>query len=103
MAQENASQDNLKLEYQAGEKVNLVEFYPNPVKDFIFIKVNDPGLGEVKTELRNIIGSELNINPERVEKDTYRISVEDFPTGFYLLVVEDKDSHFKRVHKFLKK
>lgn len=86
--------------------------YPNPAKDFISIRPNliNPEWGqnaELKFEIRNILGSAMPVQTERIEQDIYRINVADYPNGYYLLMVhcsscEERGNKSRNVFKFLK-
>ena len=53
-------------------------------------------------ELNSMIGNKLIIDPEELGYGKYRISLKDFATGYYFLIVKDEDSRFKKAYKFLK-
>jgi hypothetical protein len=82
---------------------NPIEFYPNPSQDDLNVKVNDKNLQNVEFEVYNIIGNSIKIEVEEVAKDLFKIPVRSLSPGYYLLVVQDKDSRFKQAYKFQKK
>lgn len=81
---------------------NQIEIYPNPAVDFLIIEVKDSDLANVEFEMHSIIGNTIKIEPEEVAKDTYKISVKDFNSGYYFLIVKDEYTRFKKAIKFLK-
>lgn len=81
---------------------NLVEIYPNPASEFLIVQIKDSDLTEVEFEMHSIIGNTIKIEPEEIAKDTYKISVKNFNTGYYFLIVKDDYTRYKKAIKFLK-
>lgn len=81
---------------------NKIEIYPNPAVENIFVKINNSELENVEIELFNIIGNSLTFEMEEIEKNTYRVKVEDFPPGYYLLIIKDPIKRFNQAFKFHK-
>ncbi len=83
--------------------------YPNPAVDYLYVRVdllrnqfNSPSF-----EVRNILGNNMPTRAEQYRGDTYRISVSDFPSGYYLLTIScnecgDEQGINKESYKFLK-
>ena len=84
-------------------KINQIELFPNPASDFIFVKIKDSNLSDVKIELRSMIGNRLTIDIEKVGINQYRIPLKNFATGYYFVVVKDEFSRFNKAYKILKK
>ena len=84
--------------------------YPNPAVDHIFFRLTDSDLSRDESlviEVRDILGNKMPIRLERTNSDTYRIGLNNFPSGYYLLVLQceqcnSKPGHYKEIHKFLK-
>jgi len=81
---------------------NQIEIYPNPAVDFLMIEIKDSDLANVEFEMHSIIGNTIKIEPEEVAKDTYKISVKNFNSGYYFLIVKDEYTRYKKAIKFLK-
>lgn len=81
---------------------NVVEIYPNPATEFLIVQIKDSDLSEVEFEMHSIIGNTIKIEPEEIAKDTYKISVKNFNTGYYFLIVKDDYTRYKKAIKFLK-
>ena len=78
-----------------------ISFYPNPAVDFLVIEL-DQSFTQVKFELNSMIGNKIIIEPEELGYGKYRISLENFATGYYFLVVRDENLRFRKAYKFLK-
>ena len=79
-----------------------IDLYPNPAVDFLTIEIKNQDLENVKFELRSIIGNQLLIQPESIGINTYRISLKEYSSGYYFLIVRDDAANFKKAFKFLK-
>ena len=82
---------------------NSIELFPNPVEDFLQVKILNSELQDVKFEMHSIIGNVVHIETEEVSTNTYRIPVESFASGYYFLVIKDDVTRFNKAMKFLKK
>ena len=82
---------------------NTIELFPNPVEDYLQIKILNNELEDVRFEMHSIIGNVVQIETEEVGQDAYRIPVESFASGYYFLVVKDDVTRFSKAFKFLKK
>jgi hypothetical protein len=85
--------------------------YPNPALDHIFVRLDliDPVMSghTFKFEIRSILGNTMPVNAERADEHSYRIDTNDYPAGYYLLIVRCEDCNqqvngMRRVFKFLK-
>ena len=105
-AQDEYSEDNgMELPYFQNDRMilkNKIEIYPNPAVDNIFVRIDNSELEKVEFELFNIIGNSLDIKPEEISKNNYRISVDEFPPGYYLLYIKDPITRFNQAFKFHK-
>lgn len=105
-AQEKQSADHTAIEQhfvnQAVAIDKDVSFYPNPVEDFLTIKVSEKKLENVEFELYNIIGNSLDIEVEKLENFNYRINLKGFNSGYYLLVIKDDINRYNKAFKFQK-
>ncbi|MDP4680240.1 MAG: T9SS type A sorting domain-containing protein [Cyclobacteriaceae bacterium] len=99
----DTSVESPKFENSALEIKNQIDIYPNPSVNFLVIEIKNSELERVEFEMRSIIGNKVNIFPEEIGLNKYRINVKDFSTGYYFLVIIDEFTRFKEAHKFLKK
>jgi len=83
--------------------VNHIDLYPNPVSDYLNVKIENSTLENVEFELYNIIGTSLEISVEQRGANTYKIDIKDFYPGYYLLIVKDPIKRFNKSYKFQKK
>lgn len=90
------------VEKVSGEKAVEVRLYPNPTVDYLNINLATDKLQNVEFELYSLIGSKLPINLEKKADNHYKIPVEDFVAGYYLLIIQDRNQHFKKAYKFQK-
>lgn len=81
---------------------NKIEIFPNPAVEYIYIKIHNSDLENIEMELFNIIGNSLSFDLEEIETNSYRIKVEDFPPGYYLLMIKDPIKRFNQAFKFHK-
>ncbi len=95
----------MELPYFQNDKLiqkNKIEVYPNPAVENIYVKIENSELEKVEFELFNIIGNSLNIQPEEISKNNFKIKVDEFPAGYYLLIVKDPITRFNQAFKFHK-
>jgi hypothetical protein len=100
-----SEEQSVSLPYLQDEQVitkNKIEIFPNPAVEYIYIKIENSELENVEMELFNIIGNSLNFDLEEIEKNSYRIKVEDLPPGYYLLMIKDPIKRFNQAFKFHK-
>lgn len=84
------------------EKVK-VEVFPNPTSDFLNIDLSHLNLKKPKIEIRSLIGKKMRINLEKNGLKKYKIDVEAFSTGYYLVLVMDDQTKFQQTVRFSKK
>lgn len=82
--------------------LNTVEIFPNPASDHVNVKIKQAELSSVGFEMYNIIGNVVKIKSEQVDKTTFKIPVKDLPNGYYILIVKDDGTKFRKALKFLK-
>ncbi len=102
---EYTEEENMQSSYFQDDKIlvkNKIEIYPNPAVENIFIKIENSELEKVEFELFNIIGNTLDIEPEEISKNTFKINVEEFPAGYYLIIIKDPITRFNQAFKFNK-
>lgn len=80
-----------------------VEVFPNPTSDFLNIDLSHLDLKKPKIEIRSIIGSKMKVNLEKNGLKKYKVDVESFPRGYYLVLVMDDQSKFQQTVRFSKK
>lgn len=88
---------------------NDASIYPNPVRDVLFIQIEEDWAqnADLQFEVRNILGNMMPLTVEKVEQNLYRIDTADYPSGYYLLMVQCKSCQVKgnkhrNTFKFLK-
>lgn len=86
-----------------------VSIYPNPVKDFLDVQINEDWgqNADLRFEIRNILGNAMPVEVERVDQNKYRIDTAEYPSGYYLLMIQcksckQKENKFQNALKFLK-
>jgi hypothetical protein len=85
-----------------GQSDIKIDIYPNPATDHLTVDLSQINTQEVTFELRSMIGNSIRINPEKVSYREYRISLKDYATGYYFLIIQDEHARFKKAIKFLK-
>ena len=90
-------------EFGQSQLENRIELYPNPAVDYINIEIKESRLVETHIVLHNIIGNEIEIMPEKITENKYRLDVKDLQPGYYLLSIKDPVSDFTKTYKFLKR
>lgn len=79
---------------QENEKLNLISFYPNPVNDNLFVKVNEKTSFKIFNQLGAVV---LQSNDLKLEKE---IDVSNLPSGIYFIQLTNSKSEI--IRKFLK-
>ncbi|MEQ9405275.1 MAG: T9SS type A sorting domain-containing protein [Cyclobacteriaceae bacterium] len=79
-----------------------ISIYPNPAVEYIIIELDD-SFSNAKFELNSMIGNKIVIKPEEIGQRKFRISLKDYATGYYFLIVKDEETRFKKAFKFLVK
>lgn len=82
---------------------NRVELYPNPTTDYLTVTIDQFNLKDVKFELYNIIGNSLGLDVDKIGRGKYKINVEKYTPGYYLLIIRDPVSRYTKAYKFQKK
>ena len=82
-----------------------VPIYPNPAKDHIFLRLDQANTSNI--EIRNILGNKMPLMLERTSFGTYRIDLAQYPSGYYLVIIQDEavsanGIRQKNIYKFLK-
>ena len=85
------------------ESENRIEIYPNPAVEYINIEIKESKLTNTHIVLHNIIGNKIEIIPEKINDNKYRIEVKDLSPGYYLLSIKDPTIDFNKTYKFLKR
>ena len=83
------------------EGVNIIGIYPNPATDYIMVEIKQSQFQDTHFILTSMIGNEIEITPEELGEDKFRIGLVGYPAGFYFLVIEDDPSQFKKAFRFL--
>ncbi len=87
--------------YAQTDPVKFVQVFPNPATEFLIIKFETPIAKKTKFTVHNIIGNELEIEPEIVDEYEAHIKVKDLHEGYYFLAIQSASS--KSTFKFLKR
>lgn len=81
---------------------NLIEIYPNPTSDFIHVEIKESDMNAVGFEMYNIIGNSIKVSYEQVNKNLYKIPVKELANGYYMLIVKDDETRYRKAIKFMK-
>ncbi len=79
-----------------------ISVYPNPAVSYLIIELDNTTFKSAKFEINSMIGNNIIIHPEELGFGKFRISVKDFSTGYYFLIIQDESSRIKHAYKFLK-
>ncbi|MDQ3535854.1 MAG: T9SS type A sorting domain-containing protein [Bacteroidota bacterium] len=99
---QSPSRDVSNFEDQELKVRNLVDIYPNPTSDFLHVEIKESELITVGFEMYNIIGSKIKVSFEQVGKNHFKIPVEDLANGYYVLIVKDDETRYRKAFKFMK-
>ena len=104
LAQNEMAESREGLQPFQGDKlvINKIEIYPNPAVQNVYIKIENSELESLEIEMFNIIGNSIRFEYEEITKDNFKINVEEFPPGYYLLVIKDPITRFSQAFKFHK-
>ena len=80
-----------------------VEVFPNPTSEFLNIDLSYLKLVNPKIEFRSIIGTRMTVNLQRNGLNKYKVDVQNFPRGYYLVLVRDDPTKFQQTVRFSKK
>lgn len=80
-----------------------VEIFPNPTSDFLNIDLSKLDLQKPQLEIRSIIGLKMQAVVEDNGVKKYKVDVQSFPRGYYLVIVRDDRSKFQQTLRFSKK
>ncbi len=80
-----------------------VEVFPNPTSDYLTVDLSKLDLKSPKIEIRNIVGSQMRLDVEKLEDKKHRVDVKEYPPGYYLVLVRDDRSKFQQTVRFSKK
>lgn len=98
----NVKSEIPKLHRGSLELQTDIELYPNPTNQFLNINLENSNLKDVQFEMYNIIGNKLDIRPEPVSKNNFKINVKNLHAGYYFLIVKDRVTRFNKAYKFQK-
>lgn len=80
-----------------------IQVYPNPTTEFVIIKFESPTANQSKFTIHNVIGNEIESEPEFIDEYEVRIKVKDLHEGYYFLSVQNVQTSLKTSYKFLKR
>lgn len=81
-------------------KLNMLDVYPNPVKDFMHLKIPSNTRHAAALTISELSGAVIYSNSLTLENESILINATTFPEGFYILQLSTSDR--KYIHKFLK-
>lgn len=80
-----------------------VEVFPNPATNYLTVDLSKLSLDDPKIEIRNIIGSKMTFRSQDLGGKKQRLDVQDYPPGYYLVLVRDDKTKFQQTVRFSKK
>jgi hypothetical protein len=83
------------------DPLKSVQVFPSPATEFLSVKFETPIAKTAKFTVHNIIGNELEIEPEIMDEHQVRIKVREFHDGYYFLAIQS--TGHKSTFKFLKR
>ena len=99
----SAQSERLASANSNGNDKIKVEVFPNPTSDYLNIDLSHLNLQKPKIEIRSIIGTQMRVNLEKNGLKKYKVDVQSFPRGYYLVLVMDDRSKFQQTVRFSKK
>lgn len=96
-------EQNAEVKLNLENKTEFVEIFPNPATEFLNINLKDSEFQNVNFELYDIIGNKVDVKAQELAADKYRIPVEKLHMGYYVLIVTDTPTRYKKAFKFSKK
>lgn len=94
---------NAEVKLTIKDDVHQIEIFPNPTTDYVHINLSESELKDVSFELYDIIGNKVDVEAQEMKKDIYRIPVEKLHMGYYVLIISDSYSRYKKAFKFSKR
>lgn len=88
---------------EKADMAKAISIYPNPVTDFLNVKLAELNAHETKITLYNILGNEVQAEMEVIDEHEVRVRVKELSTGYYLIAVRDDHTKFRGTYKFLKR
>lgn len=82
---------------------NNIQLFPNPSIDYLNIRIDNYNMKETKLVVYNIIGNIVKVDTEELGEGQFRIKVEDFVPGYYIVRISDEQGFFEEAYKFLKR
>ncbi|CAN5141846.1 hypothetical protein BH23BAC1_BH23BAC1_01340 [soil metagenome] len=101
LAQTSGGEGNV-FENQELQFTNVVEIFPNPTSDFLHVTIKESTMSSVRFEMYNIIGNVLRVEYEQVGSNKFKIPVKDLASGYYMLIIKDDDTRYRKAFKFMK-
>jgi len=95
--------ENNDLTQRTLDLEQIVEIYPNPAIDFLNINIKSEDLVQIEFEVYDIIGNAIKVSPEKLSTNKYRVPVSDLHSGYYMLIIRDPYSRYRRIFKFGKR
>lgn len=91
----NVNGEVVKKDYQ-------VELYPNPAFEYLNIKSAGDNFIDAEFEIVSLIGNKVRTNVEKIDDSQYRIPVQQYAAGHYILIIKDNGTLYRRAFKFQK-
>lgn len=81
--------------------IEIVDVYPNPATDHIFLKFEEAKALDAKVEIRSVIGNQMNITYKAEDSSLIKVDISQLPAGHYYAVVTYDQQ--KVLKKFIKR
>ena len=91
----NVNGEVIKKDYQ-------VELYPNPTAEFLNIKSSGDNFVDPAFEIVSLIGNKVRTSVQKIDDSQYRIPVQQYAAGHYILIIKDNGTLYRRAFKFQK-
>ena len=91
----NVNGEVIKKDYQ-------VELYPNPAAEFLNIKSSGDNFEDAEFQIVSLIGNRVRTTVEKIDNSQYRIPVQQYAAGHYILIIKDNATLYRRAFKFQK-
>jgi hypothetical protein len=95
--------DSIKVQSERPDVFKSIQIFPNPAVEFVNVRVDHVKAEDIRVTLHNLIGNEMTIETEVIDEHVLRVRVKDFPVGYYLLALRDKNSRHSGTFKFVKR
>ena len=88
-------------EVESVEVVEVVDVYPNPASDYVYLKFNDAVATKATIELRSVIGNKMQVDYFVEDSHLIKIDINNIPVGHYYAII--KVGSENTIKKFIKR